>query len=223
MAPGWNASSVFMGMLSYGPRRERLKLLDLLGVRAVLIDGRPAQRAAAFQPLISHYELRDSCVVESGEGEVPVALLENRHAMSRASVLFRAITVADMNAAAEVLGRDDFDPARSVVVDVQSNAAGMLLLTDSFDPEWTATVNGRDTPILPADVLFRAVTVDEGTSRVVFEYRATSFRLGAVVTASSVLLAFVLVAFARRTEDPPPRREDRVAANDGAPSPGVAG
>jgi hypothetical protein len=228
----WNESSAFMGMLLRGPAAERLKLLDLLGVRAVLLDGRTQQRPHAFQSIVARYEARDSCVVESGHGPAPVALLENRHAMPRASLLFDAVEVDDMAKAAEVLGRADLDPTRTVVleshagllpapaasdsearatiteysenrvvVDVNTPTPAILLLTDSYDPEWTATVNGRSAEIHPADVLFRGVLVPYGDSRVVFEYRPTSFRIGALVSFLSLLVGGTWVLLVRRARN----------------------
>ncbi len=225
----WNDSSAFMGTLHRGPAPERLKLLDLLGVRAVILDGRPQQRPRAFQSIAARYEAYDSCVVESGHGPAQVTLLENRHAMPRASVVFDAVEVDDMVEAAETLARTELDPTRTVVlespagllsapaasdteadatiaeyaenrvvVDVTTRAPGFLLLTDAYDPEWTATVNGRPTKIYPADVLFRGVVVPEGGSRVVFEYKPTSFRLGALVSALSVLVGGAWVLWHRR-------------------------
>jgi hypothetical protein len=225
----WNESSAFMGMILRGPAPERLKLLDLLGVRAVILDGRPEQRPRAFQSLAARYEAYDTCVVESGHGPAQVTLLENRHAMPRASVVFDAVEVNDMVEAAETLSRTELDPTRTVVVesraglasalaasdpdadatitdyaenrivvDVTTRAPGLLLLTDTYDPEWTATVNGRPTTIYPADVLFRGVAVPEGGSRVVFEYEPTSFRLGALVSALSVLVGCAWVLWHRR-------------------------
>jgi hypothetical protein len=225
----WNDSSAFMGMLLRGPAPERLKLLDLLGVRAVIVDGRPQQRPRAFESIVARYDSYDSCVVESGHGPAQVTLLENRHAMPRASVVFDAVEVDDMAEAAEVLGRTELDPSRTVVlesraplssasavsdtearatiaeyaenrvvVDVTTRAPGLLLLTDAYDPEWTATVNGRPTEIYPADVLFRGVAVPEGRSRVVFEYEPASFRLGALVSAVSALVGSAWVLWHRR-------------------------
>ncbi len=225
----WNESSAFMGTLLRGPAPERLKLLDLLGVRAVVVDGRPEQRPRALQPIAERYEPYDSCVVESGHGPARVTLLENRHAMPRASVLFDTVEVDDIAEAAETLTRAALDPTRTVileshagrssqpaasdaeadatiaeyaenrvVVDVTTRAPGVLLLTDAYDPEWTATVDGRPTTIYPADVLFRGVAVPAGGGRVVFEYDPASFRVGALVSALSVLVGGAWVLWHRR-------------------------
>lgn len=51
------------------------------------------------------------------------------------------------------------------------DAPALLMLTDAYYPGWIATVNDQPTPILRADILFRAVPVPAGDSAVVFEYR----------------------------------------------------
>jgi hypothetical protein len=61
--------------------------------------------------------------------------------------------------------------ANRITLEVDSENAGYLLLTDAYYPGWQATVNGENTAIYRADVMFRAVNVPEGHSTVVFEYR----------------------------------------------------
>jgi hypothetical protein len=82
--------------------------------------------------------------------------------------------------------------ATRVVVDVDADCAGMMVLTDAYYPGWTARVNGRDATIHATDVAFRGVEVPAGSSRVVFEYRPASFRAGLLLAAVGVLglLAF---------------------------------
>ena len=52
----------------------------------------------------------------------------------------------------------------------------MLFLLDLFHyPGWIAELDGRQTPILRADVLFRAVEVPAGRHTVVFRYAPLSW------------------------------------------------
>ncbi len=46
----------------------------------------------------------------------------------------------------------------------------MVVLNDIYYPGWIAEVDGRRSPVLRADVLFRGVEVAEGTHRVVFRF-----------------------------------------------------
>jgi hypothetical protein len=59
----------------------------------------------------------------------------------------------------------------AVVIDVTTEAEGLLVLHDPYHPWWAADVDDRETPILQANVLFRAVPVPAGTHRVRFTFR----------------------------------------------------
>ncbi len=73
-----------------------------------------------------------------------------------------------------------YEPDR-VTIDVDSACRGLLVLTDTYYPGWTATVNGDEAPIHATDLAFRGVAVPAGHSTVEFEYRPTSFRNGLVL------------------------------------------
>jgi Bacterial membrane protein YfhO len=63
-----------------------------------------------------------------------------------------------------------YTPTR-VVIDVTSEAAGYLVLSDAYYPGWRALVNDTPTEITRADIMFRAVPVAQGESTVIFEYQ----------------------------------------------------
>lgn len=69
---------------------------------------------------------------------------------------------------------------------------GFVLLLDRFDPNWHATVDGREVPILRANQMFRAVKCDAGRHEIHFYYRQAGLRAGATISvATLVLLALV--------------------------------
>jgi hypothetical protein len=55
---------------------------------------------------------------------------------------------------------------------VQAPQAGYLLINDQYDPDWQVQVNGRDTPLLQADYLLRAIPISTGSSTVTMLYQA---------------------------------------------------
>jgi len=65
-----------------------------------------------------------------------------------------------------------------VVVEVDSESDGVLVLTDAYYPGWKATVDGNDSEIFPAYYLFRGVVVDAGQHEVVLEYRPRTLTIG---------------------------------------------
>ena len=77
-------------------------------------------------------------------------------------------------------------------VRVETPKAGLLVLTDSYDPEWVATRNGEDVPILVTDALFRGVFVPAGRSDLVFRYRPRRFHRGAAISATTAVLGALL-------------------------------
>ena len=91
---------------------------------------------------------------------------------------------------------EDF-PER-VVVEAKLAAPGYLVLADTFDPGWSATVDGRPAPIRPAYVAFRAVYLTDGRHTVVFTYRPAGFTLGLALSVCGVALGLIGVFLPRR-------------------------
>jgi hypothetical protein len=90
------------------------------------------------------------------------------------------------------------DLPEHVVVDVDARTPAYLFLADTFDPGWSATVDGKPAPIVPAYAAFRAVYLDEGTHTVEFRYRPAGFAAGLSITAVGAILAVVLLVAPRR-------------------------
>lgn len=98
-----------------------------------------------------------------------------------------------------------YRPSR-VEVEATAIEPAALMLSDIFYPGWVATVDTRPAEIFPVEYIFRAVLVDPGTHRVVFEYRPRSVSLGAGISIVTVVSLAVLAATTRR----------RISAHGGA-------
>jgi hypothetical protein len=85
-------------------------------------------------------------------------------------------------------------------VEIATDAAtdAYLVLADTYDPGWSATVDGRPAPIRPAWITFRAVFVPRGRHTVVFRYRPAGFGLGLALTGVGLLLALGCLVAPRR-------------------------
>ena len=94
-------------------------------------------------------------------------------------------------AAAEVSGtaRIVTDLPERVVIETGSSNPAYLVLADTFDPGWSATVDGSPAPIRPAYVAFRAVALTAGAHTVVFTYRPAGFTLGLAISIVGSALA----------------------------------
>lgn len=77
-------------------------------------------------------------------------------------------------------------------IEVKAAAASILVLTDTFYPGWIATVDGRESEILHANYLFRAIAVPAGTHSVRFAYNPLSLKIGWLLALLAGLTMLVL-------------------------------
>lgn len=81
--------------------------------------------------------------------------------------------------------------SQRVQIEENSESAGVLMLNDANYPGWRAYVNGKLTPIIKADYLFRGVFLPPGRNVVDFVYEPMSYRLGSMISAGAlIILAF---------------------------------
>jgi hypothetical protein len=81
----------------------------------------------------------------------------------------------------------DPSPER-VTVQVEAPADGMLVLSDTYAPGWTVSVDGHQQRIYRVNLLFRGVALPAGPHEVVFQYRPRSFYAGMATTGGSLIL-----------------------------------
>lgn len=188
------------------------KLLDVFGVRAVLLD--PALRSKLSLPV--EYD-GPGGVVMSNPRALPPAFVAYgwRASPSRTASAFgmaagtarqardapvietseqppRATTAATP---ARVVSRTDTE----VTLDVDAKAKGHVVLLDTFYPGWHAEVDGHAESIRAADLAFRAVAVTPGRHTVRFFYRPTSVLTGGAVSLVALLaIAVCLIGLPRR-------------------------
>jgi hypothetical protein len=103
------------------------------------------------------------------------------------------------------------DRADRVRIDARLSAAGCVVLLDTYDPGWKATVDGHAAPVLRANGVFRAVKVGPGRHAIDFVYRPWPVLVGLSLSGATLLLVLGLWLSGRRT-----------AAHPGAP-PGLGG
>jgi hypothetical protein len=155
------------------------------------------------------------------------AIYVNHDALPRAFVVHQAQTVTDDNEALRLLSDPAFDPRETVLVDaeipsplgapgavadsveiqidehhrlelsVSASASGYLVLADTWYPGWKAEVNGLLVPVLRANLMFRAIHLEQGTHAVRFVYQPGSFRMGLVISAASLAMLGIAAALHR--------------------------
>jgi hypothetical protein len=89
---------------------------------------------------------------------------------------------------------------RDVRVDGECAAPCLLVLNEAWAPGWVAEIDGRPAPVLPADVLVRAVPWPAGRHAMVMRYEAPGVDLGLAVSgaAAAVVAAGALLERRRR-------------------------
>ena len=96
-------------------------------------------------------------------------------------------------AGAEVSGEARIveDLPERVVVEADALTPAYLVLSDTFDPGWSATIDGQPAPIWPAYIAFRAVYLPQGRHTVVFTYRPAGFELGLLLSGCGICLGLI--------------------------------
>jgi len=90
----------------------------------------------------------------------------------------------------------EFKPDR-VRLEAQLDARGYVVLVDSYDPGWRAHVDGAPTPLLRANVAFRAVEVPAGRHSIEFVYRPRAVSWGLGLSGLGITCAFLLYVWSR--------------------------
>jgi len=185
-------------------RIERLKLIDHTGATH----------------LLSHLAGKgDHTLVYRSED---AAIYENHDVLPRAFIVHRGRAVPDDSEALRLLMAPEFDPNAAVllatdqvravepansgedsvwlsvydsgrvVIEAQLATDGYLVLTDTWYPGWDARIDGKASPILRANLMFRAVYLPAGYHIVEFTYTPQTFRLGLKISAAALLLLVVI-------------------------------
>jgi uncharacterized membrane protein YfhO len=85
-----------------------------------------------------------------------------------------------------------------VRVAANADAPSYLVLDDFYHRGWTARVDGQPAHVFIANALFRAVAIDAGSHVVEFRFEPLSHLIGAVVSAMSLLLVGIAIAWGLR-------------------------
>jgi hypothetical protein len=196
----------------------RQSLLDLAGVRYAVVEG-PSRKLPGWR-LVAKGLVPDPGLLppDGRKRMLEYTIYENDARLPRAFVVGRAAAIlprdssmrrlATLEPRREVLLAQDVLPVGSrepfhaatirsyrsdrVVVEADLSAPGYLILTDTYYPGWTALVNGKPAPVLPANYAFRAVPLGPGKHVVTFEFAPPGAQPGMIL---SLLTVAVVVLF----------------------------
>jgi uncharacterized membrane protein YfhO len=80
-----------------------------------------------------------------------------------------------------------YEPER-VIIEADLASEGYLILTDAYYPGWRACVDGKESSIIRANLMFRAVSLSAGQHRVEFFYEPVSLKVGAALSVAALLV-----------------------------------
>jgi len=84
--------------------------------------------------------------------------------------------------------------ANQVILKVAMQSPGFLMLSDAYHPDWQVYVNGAPSKIFRADYFIRSVFLSAGHHTVRFVFSPASFRIGGIVSCTSLLVLLFLCA-----------------------------
>ncbi len=94
----------------------------------------------------------------------------------------------DDNSQAQVISYS----ANEVLIDADLKNPGLVVLSDSFHPEWKAYVDGNPSYIFQTDYLIRSVLVDRGKHRIRFAFQPASFYIGGWISLLCALIVLIV-------------------------------
>ena len=200
----------------------RLRLMSLFGVKYVLEtkkgelkDKQPTGkrfpselftltwedanwRIWQYMPAIPRTLFATNYIVKTKPQEIITALYDNNINLSTTVLLEKnpgSMTLPSNNQShATIL----FYDINSVTIRTTSTVAGFLLLTDTYYPGWTATVDGKSVEIYRADYALRAVSVPSGDHTVIFRYTPVIFTVGIIVTCIGLFVSVAVFIYLYR-------------------------
>jgi len=120
----------------------------------------------------------------------PVKILErlagDKFDAGREVILERGLNLSPGSGSRSWAKIQDYTNQR-VTLQASLSNPGVLVLADSYYPGWRAYVDGEESPILRANLFFRALELPAGNHRVEFRYQPRSFAIGLVVSLLSLV------------------------------------
>ena len=192
------------------------KTIDTMGIRYVLQKNSDTGKSWAFQ-FNNYPKDKFKLIYEDSNFQI----FENLDALPKAYLVGDHIVETDSQKILNRMFDENFDLKKSVVLEkepqikagegniknveivkyssnkillnTESDTNSILIISDNFYPGWIARVNGENTEIIRANYTFRAVPIPAGKNNIEILYTPDSFRMGAVISFISVLIAILIL------------------------------
>jgi len=86
----------------------------------------------------------------------------------------------------------------TVILDVLTDAPGLLVLSDLYTKDWLAQLDAEPARLYRANYAYRAVFVPEGRHRVTFTYSPRAFTIGVGLTVLGLIVGSLLLVVGKR-------------------------
>lgn len=148
-------------------------------------------------------QLIPHAVVEEGESQILQALragavnLSNTVILEKPPQLPLPGTTADQAGDTVVLQAYDYHEGR-ISLQVHSQGARMLVISDNYHPNWSASVDGVPVEIVRANYVWRAIPLPAGEHLVEFSYHSTPVAIARGTSLASLLVLLLWGGFTFR-------------------------
>ncbi len=105
------------------------------------------------------------------------------------------LDVSSENATSDRVIIAQYQPEQ-IVIETESNQAGVLVLSEWYYPGWEATVDGVAVPIKRVNVEQRGVFLPAGAHTVTFVFRPLTYRIGVITSLVAAGLMITLIVLA---------------------------
>ena len=185
-------------------------VLDLMNVRYVLAQPEDAPRFAPLSKFRHTASLPGAEVFENlsvlprfflvHQARTAGSLAEARALIERQEIDFRQAAITDRPvtlgapSSPETLSVINYQPA-SLELAVQTSAAALLVMSETYHPGWQAWLDGKPAPIYQTDIAFRGVAIPAGAHSVRMEFRPAVLPISvgiSLATAAFLLLSAFL-------------------------------
>jgi hypothetical protein len=194
---------------------QNYKMLSVLGARFLMVISPESRRSIEESGTDSHVTgdatHAFSWVETTTNG---ITIYENSQALPRFRFATRIISARDLEDALSLMRKPGFDPVNEAIVeglqnkelatgkiiseqiantslnlDVETNGRSFLIVADSFFPGWTASIDGKATPIFAVYGCVRGISIENaGKHHVEFRFVQRTLFAGLVCMTLGILL-----------------------------------
>lgn len=158
-----------------------------------------------YRNFLPRFFVADGWSVVKKPKELVATLLDKKFSPGRLAILEEDPWKDGFKTAPETGGgqKSEVDVLRyrhnSVELGVRTSHPGILVASESYYPGWRVYVDGQERKLLKADYVLRAVALEAGVHTVKFVYDPLSFKIGAFVSALTILTLLISGIYHART------------------------